>query len=93
MLRSKRWKQAALCYRKAHRFDLEAEALLTSSKLPSCPTYHEIVIAYLEADEITHNAAFLAKTAKNLCYVAKNLMIIYLDIAWLYKSLMMVREF
>ena len=68
MLRSKRWKQAALCYRKAHRFDLEAEALLTSSKLPSCPTYHEIVIAYLD-DEITHNAAFLAKTAKNLlCY-------------------------
>lgn len=92
LLQSKRWKQAALCYRKAYRFDLEAEALLTSSKLPSCPTYHEIVIAYLQADEIAHNAAFLAEAAKNLCHVAKK-PDDYLDIAWLYKSLMMVREF
>lgn len=85
LFQGKRWKQAAMCYRKAHRFDLEAEALLHLS----CPKHQEIVLAYLQADEVTHNPAHLVKAAENLYNIAKN-PDDYLDIAWLYKSLKMV---
>ena len=88
LLKNKRWKQAAMCYRKAHHFDLEADALLANPHL-SRPKYHEIVIAYLQADEVTHNAAHLVKVADYLRHVAKN-PDDFLDTAWLYKSLKMV---
>ena len=89
LLQSNRWKQAALCYRKAYRFDLEAEALLTSNKPLSHTNYHEVVIAYLQADEIAHNAAHLVKVAENLWHAARK-PDDFLDIAWLYNSLKMV---
>ena len=88
LLRHNRWKQAAMCYRKAHRFDLEAEALQANPNL-SRPEYQEIVIAYLKADELAHNAAHLVKVAENLLLTAKRPNE-YLEIAWLYKSLKMV---
>ncbi len=85
LLKNNRWKQAAMCYRKVHRFDLLAEALLANPYL-SRQQYHEIVIAYLQADEVAHNSVHLMKIAKYL-YSAARHPNDFLDIAWLYKSL------
>jgi tetratricopeptide (TPR) repeat protein len=91
LLKNNRWKQAAMCYRKAHRFDLEAEALLANPHL-SRQQYHEIVIAYLQADEVAHSSVHLLKIAENL-YRAAKCPDDFLDIAWLYKSLKKVTSY
>ena len=93
--KQEKWKQASLCYRKAHRFDLEAEteAMALESEEESTHTrsqYYEIAVAYLKADEILDNATHLVKVAKNLFHAARN-PDEYLRAAWLYKALRMVR--
>ena len=75
-----------MCYRKVNRFDLEAEALLANPHL-SRQQYHEIVIAYLQADEVAHNSVHLLKAAENLYNAAEKHHYELLDVAWLYKSL------
>ena len=85
LLKNKRWKQAAMCYRKVNRFDLEAEALLANPHL-SRQQYHEIVIAYLQADEVAHNPVHLIKVAENL-YSAAKYPDEFLDVAWIFRSL------
>ena len=86
LLKNKRWKHAAMCYRKVNRFDLEAEALLANPDL-SRQRYHEIVIVYLQADEVAHNSVHLLKAAKNMFNAAEKHRHELLDVAWLYKSL------
>ena len=91
--REERLKQAALCYKLAHRFDLAAETevmALEAEPSPSRSQYHDIAVAYLKLDEIAHNANHLVKVANNLLHAAKSAED-YLDIAWLYKTLKMVR--
>ena len=85
LLKNRRWEQAAMCYRNAQRFDLEAEALLANPHL-SRQKYHEIVIAYLQADELAHNSVYLVKVAENL-YNSAKYSYEFLDVAWLYRSL------
>lgn len=90
--REKLWKQASLCYKFAHRFDLATETeimALEAEPSPSRSQYHDLAVAFLKLDEIAHNAKHLIKVADCLLQAARYPED-YLDIAWLYKALRMV---
>lgn len=72
---SKKWKQAALCYRKAGRFDLEAktEAMaLEADPNASRSLYQKRALAYIKVYEITGDVTYLVKVADNLRNAAKS---------------------
>ena len=87
--REKRWKQASLCYKLAHHFDLVAETEVMALKDEPLPQYQDIAVALLKLDEIDHNTNHLVEVAGNLCCAAKNPED-FLHVAWLYKALKMV---
>lgn len=89
--REKQWKQASLCYKLAHRFDLVAETEVVALQDEPLPQYQDIAIALLKLDEIAHNAHHLVEVAGNLCCAAKQPED-FLNVAWLYKALKMVRN-
>lgn len=89
---SKKWKQAALCYKKAGRFDLEAETeamALEADPNISRSLHQKRALAYLKVNEVTGNATYLVKVAENIHDAAKSRED-FIDVSKLYKRLRMV---
>ena len=97
LLRHKKWKQASLCYRKAERFDLEAETDAKALEAKALETkashtvsyYSEVAVAYLKVNKITRNPTYLTRVAENLHFAAKT-PDEFLRVSWLYQKLKLV---
>ena len=77
-----KWRQASFCYQRANRLDLQTETEAEGLEAQQNPNYLQVALAYLKADEISHNIKFIEKIARNLLQAKQ-----FLHAAWLYRRL------